>query len=79
MEKNPYVLQMMNRMKRFKNMFVIEFSNTNFPNEVFSFRYKYGPEERINFYNRDGSEVTVAVATWLRDSMNHVFNETEEA
>lgn len=79
MESNPYILHMMNRLKRFKNQFIITFVNTNFPNEEFSYIYKYGPNERIHFYERDGfmTPVTVNVATWLREAMNHVFNEVD--
>jgi hypothetical protein len=79
MEKNPYLLQQMKRFKLIKNQFEIKFSNNNFPNELFTFIYRYGAGERIHFYNEDMTEVTVEVATYLRDSMNHVFNETEEA
>lgn len=73
MEKNPYLLQGMYRDT--KTSFLVSFDNSNFPNDSFLYVYKYGPGERVNFYHLDGSEVTVNVATWLREAMNHVFNE----
>lgn len=73
MEQNPYILQHMQRTS--PNSFLIMFFNSNFGNCYFN--YKYGPNERVNFYNEDMTEVTVDVATYLRDAMNHVFNEVE--
>ena len=71
--KNPYLLANMKRVN--SNSFAMTFFNDNFGNCYFN--YVYGPNEKVNFYHETGEEVTVKVATWLRDAMNRVFNEVD--
>jgi hypothetical protein len=75
MESNPYLLQTMVRVSH--NSFLVTFFDKLAPNLPSLCLYRYGPNEKVNYYHLDGTEVTVDTANLYREAMNHVFNEVD--